>query len=104
MPRCECGFQLKSGVVLFGEMLPAQAMEDAFIQAECADMMLVIGSSLLVSPVSDLPAIVLQTRGTLAILTEGETPYDGRCQVRLHSKAAETMPRVLAELDRLGAA
>jgi hypothetical protein len=54
--------------------------------------------------VADIPAIVLQNRGTLAILTEGETPYDGRAQVRLHSKAAETMPIVVDEVDRLIAA
>lgn len=103
VPRCDCGFQLKSHVVLFGEMLPAQAMEDAFTQAECADLILVIGSSLLVSPVADIPAIVLQNGGRLAILTEGETPYDGRSHIRLHTKAAETMPLVLDEIDRLTA-
>lgn len=103
VPRCDCGFQLKSHVVLFGEMLPSQAMEDAFEHAERADMMLVIGSSLLVAPVSNLPQIVLGNRGTLAILTEGETPYDHRTHVRLHTKAAETMPLVLAALDRMGA-
>lgn len=103
VPRCGCGFQLKSHVVLFGEMLPAAAMEEMFVQAECADMILVIGSSLLVSPVADVPAIVLQNRGTLAILTEGETPYDGRAHVRLHTKAAQTLPLVLAEIDRLTA-
>lgn len=101
VPRCECGFQLKSSVVLFGEMLPAEALELAFTQAECADLMLVIGSSLLVSPVADLPAIVRQNGGRLAILTEGETPYDTRAHIRLTTKAAETMPQVLAEIDRL---
>lgn len=101
VPRCDCGFQLKSHVVLFGEMLPPRAMEEMFVQAECADMILVIGSSLLVSPVADIPAIVLQNGGTLAILTEGETPYDGRAHVRLHDKAAQTMPLVVAAIDRL---
>lgn len=104
VPRCECGFQLKSHVVLFGEMLPSQAMEDAFMHAEAADLVLVIGSSLLVSPVADLPGIVLQNKGTLAILTEGETPYDTRAQIRLHTKAAQTMPQVLAQIDQLSAA
>ncbi len=103
VPRCNCGFQLKSHVVLFGEMLPPQAMEEMFVQAECADMILVIGSSLVVSPVADIPAIVLQNGGTLAILTEGETPYDGRAQVRLRTKAAETMALVVAALDQLTA-
>src|SRR5262245_56990836 len=69
VPRCDCGFQLKSGVVLFGEMLPAEAISAAYDAVERADAMLVIGSSLLVAPVSDLPGIVLRRGGRLAILT-----------------------------------
>ncbi len=101
VPRCTCGFQLKSDVVLFGEMLPSEAIEVAFSHAATADVMLVIGSSLLVTPVSNLPGMVLQNGGRLAILTEGETPYDDDCTVRLHTKAAETMPQVLRILDEI---
>lgn len=101
VPWCDCGFQLKSDVVLFGEMLPSEAIDAAFTHAAEADVMLVIGSSLLVAPVSNLPGLVLQNHGALAILTEGETPYDSRCAVRLHTKAAETMPKVLEALDAL---
>jgi NAD-dependent deacetylase len=101
VPRCDCGFQLKSDVVLFGEMLPAEQIDAAFEHAGQADVMLVIGSSLLVAPVSNLPGYVLANRGSLAILTQGETPYDARARVRLHTKAAETMPAVVAALDRL---
>ncbi len=98
VPRCDCGFQLKSDVVSFGEMLPSEQIDRAFGHAGRADVMLVIGSSLLVAPVSNLPGFVLANSGTLAILTEGETPYDARAAVRLHTKAAETMPQVLARL------
>ncbi len=98
VPRCECGFQLKSDVVSFGEMLPSEQIDRAFEHAGLADVMLVIGSSLLVAPVSNLPGYVLSNGGRLAILTEGETPYDARAAVRLHTKAAETMPRIVAAL------
>jgi NAD-dependent SIR2 family protein deacetylase len=64
--------------------------------------MLVIGSSLLVTPVSTLPDIVLRHGGALAILTESETPYDDHCIVRLHGKAGVQMTDVLAALDELG--
>ena len=103
VPRCSsCGFQLKSGVVLFGEPLPAAAIEAAYAEAARADLMLVIGSSLLVAPVSQLPGIVLDNGGTLAILTESETPYDGAAQVRLHGRAAAQMKEAVAALDALG--
>jgi len=102
VPRCGCGFPMKSGVVLFGEPLPAGAIDAAFAHAERADLMLVIGSSLLVAPVSQLPRVVLDNGGTLAILTESETPYDGVAQVRLNGKAAAQMQEALAALDAAG--
>jgi NAD-dependent deacetylase len=98
VPRCACGFPLKSGVVLFGEQLPMDAIEAAYDAAERADVMLVIGSSLQVTPVSQLPGVMLARGGKLAILTEGETDYDHRCTVRIHEKAGPTMQAVLAAL------
>jgi NAD-dependent protein deacetylase/lipoamidase len=104
VPRCdECGFQLKSGVVLFGEGLPPDAISAAFDEAERADVLLVIGSSLLVSPVSELPGIVLRHGGKLAILNEGDTPYDEVAHVRLRGRAGPTMTSALAALDALAA-
>lgn len=99
VPRCGCGFALKSGVVLFGEALPEEAIEAAYAEAARADLMLVIGSSLLVSPVSQLPGVVLGGGGTLAVLTESETPYDELAAFRSHARAGEMMAAVLATLD-----
>jgi NAD-dependent deacetylase len=100
VPRCtQCGFPMKSGVILFGEPLPADAIEAAFDHARRADVMLVIGSSLVVAPVSQLPGITLDNGGTLAILTESETPWDDRARVRLHGRAGVQMAEVVAALD-----
>lgn len=101
VPRCGCGFQLKSGVILFGEALPAEAIEAAYEQAERADVMLVVGSSLLVAPVSGLPAIVVGNGGVLAILTESETPYDDRAGVRLHGRAGLQLTETLDAIDAM---
>jgi NAD-dependent deacetylase len=87
---------LKSGVVLFGEAMPIEAIGAAYDACERADVLLVIGSSLLVTPVSNLPGVVLARGGSLAILTEGETPYDERCAVRITDKAGPTMQAVIA--------
>jgi NAD-dependent deacetylase len=96
VPRCaSCGFQLKSRVIMFGEPLPEAAIDAAFAHARDADVMLVIGSSLAVSPVSQLPAECLRGGGTLAILTEGDTPFDDVAHIRMRTKAGVTMPRVV---------
>lgn len=102
VPLCSCGFPMKSGVVMFGENLPAEAIGAAFGHAERADVMLVIGSSLVVAPVSRLPGVVLDNGGTLAILTESGTPYDDRAAVRLHGRAGVQLTETIAALDALG--
>lgn len=98
VPRCARDHPMKSGVVLFGEPMPRDAIEAAYAEAERADVMLVVGSSLLVSPVSELPALVLDGGGRLAILTGGETPYDDAAHVRLHGPAGAQLSETAAAL------
>ena len=76
--RChDCRGLVKPDVVLFGELLPEAAMAAAQELAERADLMLCVGSSLVVHPVASLPALTLDRGGRLAIVTKGPTPYDG---------------------------
>ena len=97
VPRCDCWEPLKPDVVLFGELLPDGALEEAFALAAGADVLLCIGSSLEVYPIAQLPALTRQTGGAVAIVTQGETPYDARADVRLGGD-------VVAELEALVAA
>ena len=48
---------MKPDVVLFGEMLPEQAMEDAHALCAGADLLLCVGTSLEVYPVAGLPEV-----------------------------------------------
>ena len=98
VPRCDRGFQLKTGVVQFREPLPVDMIRAAHDHAQRADVILVVGSSLLVEPVSRLPQVVLDGGGSLAILTESDTPYDARCAVRLRGRAGMQLTAVLEAL------
>jgi NAD-dependent deacetylase len=90
----ECSGPVKPDVVLFGEMLPAAAMERAGVLAEAAELIVCVGSSLVVYPVAGLPQLTLGSRGRLALVTQGPTPYDGDAEVKLEGE-------VDAELDSL---
>ncbi|MGA9858486.1 MAG: NAD-dependent protein deacylase, partial [Solirubrobacteraceae bacterium] len=83
VPRCGCGEPLKPDVVLFGEYLPADAIDRAQRLAMAADLMLCVGSSLEVHPVAQLPELTLSTGGQIAIVTQGATPFDDRAAVRM---------------------
>ena len=95
---CDCGGAVKPDVVLFGEMLPVEAIERATELAEEADLMLCVGSSLAVHPVAGLPQLTLGRGGRLAIVTKGETPYDSDAELKLSGEIDEELDALVAAL------
>lgn len=93
-----CEGPVKPDVVLFGEMLPVEAIERATALAEGADLMLCVGSSLAVHPVAGLPQITLGRGGRLAIVTKGATPYDGDAELKLEGEVDRELDALLAAL------
>jgi len=97
LPDCpDCGRVLKPDVVMFGELLPAAAIEEATRLASEAGLLLVVGSALEVYPVAGLPLETIGTGGELAIVNRGATQYDGRADVLIDAGAGETL-RALRE-------
>lgn len=91
-----CASLVKPDVVLFGEMLPAEPMAEAESLAARAELLLCIGSSLEVYPVAGLPSVTLAGRGTLAVVTQGPTPYDDDAGVRMDGDVVADLEAVLA--------
>ena len=95
VPACpRCGETLKPSVVLFGEVLPAGAMERATQLAREAQLVLVVGSSLEVWPVAGLP---LEARA-YAIVNRGATALDEQALLKVDARAGETLAAVLDAL------
>ena len=91
-PSCpHCGDVLKPGVVLFGEVLPAAAIERATHLARAAGLVLVVGSSLEVWPVAGLP---LEAR-SFAIVNRGPTALDEHAVLKIDGGAGETLSALL---------
>ena len=98
-PECvACIAPLKPDVVLFGEMLPDEAMGEAQALAAEADLMVCIGSSLTVYPVAGLPGLAQANGGRVALITEGETPYDSKAVVKLDGDVVSELDALLAAL------
>jgi len=83
VPWCDrCGGIVKPGVTFFSEMLDADALEQARQEALRADLMLILGSSLVVHPAASIPYFTLDRGGRLAIINDGETPLDRHAAFR----------------------
>ena len=76
-PQCpKCGRVLKPAITFFGEALPVDALREATEEAQTADLMLVLGTSLTVYPAAGLPQYTLQSGGEIIIVNNMPTPLD----------------------------
>jgi mono-ADP-ribosyltransferase sirtuin 6 len=91
---------LHDSIVNFGESLPALPLQHAFEHAKKADVCLVLGSSLTVTPANEIPAVVGQRKGAkLAICNLQKTPLDQLSDLRVYSKTDDLMIRVMEKLE-----
>ncbi|MGH3039675.1 MAG: SIR2 family NAD-dependent protein deacylase [Gaiellaceae bacterium] len=98
-PPCPaCGAILKPDVVFFDELLPEGAMERATALVEEAGLLLVVGSSLEVYPVADLPRATLAAGGKVAVVNRTPTWVDGRAELVLRESAGEVLEAVAGAL------
>lgn len=96
-PHCEsCGGILKPRTVSFGQPMPEREMRQAQERAATCDLMLVVGSTLVVYPAADIPRLAVDGGARLIILNLTETPLDGRADVVLRGHAGPTMQALLA--------
>ena len=97
VPKCEaCSGKLRPGVVLFGENLPMDALEEAERQSFNSDLFIVIGSSLEVSPANYFPVKAKNAGALLVIINMEETHLDDLADLVIRGKAKE----VLEDLDQ----
>jgi NAD-dependent deacetylase len=94
IPRCPCGGVLKPNVILFGEQLPLNVLTAARQDTRSCDLMVVIGSSLTVEPVADLPLMALGHGARLIIVNYQPTHLDERADVIIHADLAEALPNI----------
>lgn len=100
-PRCAaCGGLLKHATVSFGQQLPPRVVQDAHTLCRQADLVLAIGSSLVVEPAASLPRLAAQRGARLIILNRDPTPLDSLAAAVVQ---AEIGP-ALTEIDQLLAA
>ena len=78
-PLCvDCGDLIKPKAVFFGEPLPEEPWVKAVDLVKSSDLLFVIGTSLQVYPVNNLPFVATQAGATLIILNLQPTPFDNK--------------------------
>jgi NAD-dependent deacetylase len=97
-PYCpRCGGLIKPDITFFGEMLDTAALEAAVRESAKADLLIVVGSSLVVQPAASLPFYSLKKKGKLVIVNNMETPLDRYAELK-YPDIGDTFGRLSADL------
>ena len=91
-PLCKCGNILRPDVVWFGEALPQDVWKSAMIQASACDIMIVVGTSLEVSPANLLPVYAKQNGAMIIEVNVEKTHMSSSMDLSLRTSAAKALP------------
>lgn len=101
-PPCHCGYPLRPDVVLFGEQLPQKVLADSFALASSCDLMLVVGTSSVVSPMSHMPVVAREGGAHLVEINLEETDFGMFISDWIITgRVEEVLPRVVEAVNNL---
>ena len=100
IPKCpNCHHTIKPEVVLYGESLDMQVMEEAVTAIANADVMIIDGTSLVVYPAAGL---LRYFRGkTLVLLNKAVTAMDDQADIVIHDPIGEVLQEVVLHNTKL---
>jgi NAD-dependent deacetylase len=101
-PKCKnCGGLLKPNAVFFGEMLDSKVLNKADEYVALCDLLIILGSSLVVYPVAFYPSKAASSGSKLAIINIQPTEFDSYAKVVIHSKIGEVLPEIVDKVEQL---
>lgn len=95
-PICKCGNILRPDVVWFGESLPQDVWTKAIIHANQCDLMIIAGTSLVVSPANTLPIYAKQNNGFLIEVNPEKTVMSSEMDYFVRSSSAVSLPEFVS--------
>ena len=97
VPECPgCGGMMKPDVVMFGESVPKDRVQDAMDAVDRADALLVVGSSLMVFSGYRFARHASASGKPIAIVNQGCTRADDIASLKVEEDCAQVLPAVIA--------
>ena len=94
-PLGKCGNILRSDVVWFGELLPQDVWQNAIEFASQCDLMIIVGTSLVVSPANTLPLYSKQNNATLIEINPEKTEMSEKMDEIIRNTSAKILPKLV---------
>jgi len=95
-PLCKCGNILRPDVVWFGESLPQDVWQKAIIFSSQCDLMIIVGTSLVVSPANTLPIYAKQNNAILIEINPKKTDMSSEMDLVIRNTSARVLPKFVS--------
>lgn len=96
LPLCKCGNILRPDVVWFGESLPQDVWQKAMIYASQCDLMVIVGTSLVVSPANTLPIYAKQNNALLIEINPDNTEMSSEMTLVIRNTGTISLPEFVS--------
>jgi len=95
-PLCpECGGILKTDVVMFGEPIPEDALNEGYRQAASADVFITVGTSAMVHPAADFPLVAKRHGAPLIEINPNDTALTDIADIVIRAPAGVALPALV---------
>ena len=95
-PRCRrCDGFLKPATISFGQSMPHDVMVQAQVATETCDLLIAVGSSLVVAPAASIPRVARQAGARLIIVNRDPTPLDGIADAVVRGEIGAILPELV---------
>jgi NAD-dependent deacetylase len=96
LPKCmACGGILKTATISFGQSMPEDAMERAQDVTSQADLMITLGSSLVVYPAAGFPIMAKRNGARYVIVNREPTDQDELADLVINAEIGSTMSQAV---------
>lgn len=100
--KCPCGGRTRPDVVLFGESLPGDAMNEAIQRARECDCLLAVGTSALVYPAASIPQVAIGSGSKLIEVNPDPSRLTAYADVVVAQESERVLPRILEMVKSTG--
>ncbi len=98
-PHCEtCDSPIKTDVIMFGEELRRETLEQSYRFLDVADALLVLGSTVAVWPASDVVMAAAMKPIPIVIINKGATEADHLAAVVIDGSIGENLPPLVSSI------
>ncbi len=95
VPLCsKCEGLLKPNTISFGQSLREEDLDKARTLSLSCDLMIVVGSTLIVQPAASFPLIAKENGALLVIISLSETPLDSNADFVFHQKMGDFLDSI----------